>query len=112
MTKAEIIEGMARAGTAPKIWRYIDPVTSEFKRLTNQTRDMARRLAIKAATKHYDWLTANGLAVVPMEPTEDMVRVGNYTGYGRMLPPSEVYKAMIQATQKGDKHDSTSKISS
>ena len=86
-TRSRILEVMARAMGAPvegpegEKWGEYPP----FKRFAE--------LALTAYESH---LSAEGMAVVPVEPTAEMVDAGWNQGV-----PSEIWKAMLSASPYG-----------
>lgn len=94
MTQDEIKEGLARA-----LYNQMRAGTSHLKGISyDEATDWVRSNMRERAQAAMDFFAANGLVVVPVEPTDAMVQVGNYMGHDRMCAPKAVYKAMVQST--------------
>jgi len=106
MTKDKIIEGMARM-LFTRRFPYDNP-DCEYPR-----GPAWKHFCLREATAVYNWLTANGWTVVPVEPTEAMLKAGDemiVEGFAlaRIGHPDaansaegDIYRAMIQAAQEG-----------
>jgi hypothetical protein len=103
VTRDQLIETMARA-LEPDAWWNADGPLADVA-------DVIRRPSINAATAALTAIEAAGMRVVPVEPTERMIRVGGervdypsvYMGgpshHAKRLAPA-VYRAMVLAAQE------------
>ena len=62
-------------------------------------RKVAEELAQAAIAANDKWLKDNGLVVVPVEPTEAMIRAGTFAPRVSESPAVCCYKAMIEAAR-------------